>query len=253
MASLTPGPDGGRVTVAAESIAGHAVLRMVGTLDALSYRSVRDRIVKAALEQPRSVIVDIDDLAVPRDSALAVFTAARWLIHEWPGVPLVVVCSQACRRWGLARNGICRYVAVHAHLGAALGAEYPQRCRRRARVTLPGDRGSAALARDFVATWLTRWQRPEMIVAAKVVVTELVQNVLDHTASRPRVRLETDGAIIVVAVEDDDPSPAKMTEKGPGTVGMGLRMVDAVSAGWRNASTANWKVVWAALDAPKRN
>lgn len=101
--------------------------------------------------------------------------------------------------------------------------------------------------------WLTRWQRPELIIAAKIVVTALVQNVFHHTASAPRVRLETDGSTVVVAVEDDDPTPARVPEMGSGKRAMGLRIVDAVSAGWRTAPLADGKVVWAALDATKRN
>lgn len=105
MISPTPGPDGRRVTVTAESTDGHVVLHLAGILDAISYRSVRGQIVEAALEQPRSVVVDVDEFVVPRDSAWAVFTAARWLIYEWPGVPLALVCSQADGRQGLVCNG----------------------------------------------------------------------------------------------------------------------------------------------------
>lgn len=243
------GSGGSQVIVTARCADGHTVLRLAGTLDTLSYRSVRDQIVKAALAQPHSVIIDIDQLVVHRDSAWSVFTAARWLVHEWPGVPLMLLCSEQSRRQWLARKGIGRYMAVHDLLDAAVRSAFPQQSRLCARLALPADSEGTALARGFVSMWLTRWGQPELISAAKIVVTELVQNVLHHTASLPRIRLETDGGTVVVAVQDDDPTPAKMPETGPGTPAMGLRIIDAVSAGWRTAPLADGKVVWAALDA----
>lgn len=247
-----PGTEGRNVTVTAASMDGHVVLSMAGTLDAYTYREVRDRIVKAAMDEPRSVIIDADSLVCLADSAWSVLTAARWLIYDWPGVPLSVVCRDESRRGVLRRGGICRYVPVFPDLQTALGVQRPQRLRLRSRLALPAHPDSANLARVFVAMWLTRWERPEMIIAAGIVVTELVENVLEHTSSQPRIRIETDGLTIVIAVEDDDPAPARVRETPPGPAPMGLRIVGDLSLTWRSAPTADGKVVWAALDTMKR-
>lgn len=252
MPEVPPGPEWRNLTVTAALMDGHAVLRMAGTLDAHSYRDVRDRIVKAAMDEPRSVIIDANALVCPVDSAWSVLTAARWLIYDWPGVPLSVACRDQSRRRLLRRGGICRYVPVFDDVQSALDVQRPQRLRLRSRLALPAHPDSVALARIFVAMWLTRWERTEMITAAGLVVTELVENVLEHTSSQPRIRIETDGSTIVIAVEDDDPGPARVREGPPGEAPMGLRIVGQLCSTWRNAPTADGKVVWAALDASKR-
>ena len=62
-------------------------------LDATTYLSLRDTIIKAALDDPSAVIVDVCELFVPRESAWAVFTSARWHVERWPEVPIVLVCA----------------------------------------------------------------------------------------------------------------------------------------------------------------
>lgn len=235
-----------------QDVGGHRLLTMAGVLDARTYRQIRDHIVKAALNEPRSVIVDVEPLAVPADSAWSVFTSARWLVDEWPAVPLTLVSGDLARRRLLARCGVTRHVPVYAGVQSATSAPLRERLRLRARLALPASSGSSQLARAFVSLWLSRWERSEMIPVAKVVVTELVENVLTHTSSEPRVRMETDGATVIIAVGDDNPAPASLREGAAGAHQMGLRIVGALSSRWRNAPTHLGKVMWAALSPDNR-
>ena len=67
------------LSVASETVDATAVLLTVrGTLDSITYRSLRDQIIKAALDEPKAVIVDVTHLGVPAESAWVVFTSARW-------------------------------------------------------------------------------------------------------------------------------------------------------------------------------
>ena len=45
--------DAGVLTIAADAMGASAVLTPHGVLDSSTYRSLRDRIIKAALENPR--------------------------------------------------------------------------------------------------------------------------------------------------------------------------------------------------------
>ena len=61
-------------------------------LDATTYLSLRDTIIKAALDEPAAVIVDITALfGSVRSPRWAVFTSARWQVSRWPEVPIVLV------------------------------------------------------------------------------------------------------------------------------------------------------------------
>ena len=110
------------------------VLTLVGALNAATYAPIRDSIIKAALDEPDSVVIDVTALTVPEDPAWAVFTSARWQIAEWPNVPLAMVCAHGQGRNAAQRNGITRYVPMYATLESALAelsADGLHRYRRR--------------------------------------------------------------------------------------------------------------------------
>jgi hypothetical protein len=71
------------ITIATTS-RDHVLLTIAGILDRLTYHRVRDNVIKAALDEPTAVIVDVNALQVPALSAWAVFTSARWHVSVWP-------------------------------------------------------------------------------------------------------------------------------------------------------------------------
>ena len=93
------------LTVTAEAVNEASVLKADGVLDTTTYRALRDRIIKAALEEPAAVIIDVTRLTVPAESAWVVFTSARWHVGGWPEVPIMLVCEHFAGRSAIARNG----------------------------------------------------------------------------------------------------------------------------------------------------
>jgi anti-anti-sigma factor len=244
------------LTVSASAVADFSVLTVHGVLDTTTYQLLRDIIIKAALEVPAAVVIDITDLDVPASSALAVFTSARWHVGRWPEVPILLVCAHRAGRDAITRNGVSRYVPVYAAVGlatAALDADIPARRRRRARARLPADVSSLRQSRELVNDWLTAWSRDDLIPAAKVVVTEFVENVLQHTDSAPEVRLETDGSDVTVAVQDCSHRPPALNEFSTVRhIPSGLGLVAALCRMWGNAPTSTGKTVWAVIGPENR-
>jgi hypothetical protein len=240
------------LTAIAESVDSATVVIVEGVLDSTSYLMLRDIIIKAALEVPRAVVVDVTALQVPAGSAWAVFTSARWHVSVWPDVPIMLVCAHGAGREAITRNGVARYVPVHPTCDAAitsLSASGRHRLRRRAKTQLPGERRSVELAREMVAEWLTEWSHPDLIAVAGTVATVFVENVLAHTESMPALRLESDGTAVTVAVEDDSSAPAELHEdpqRGADVVS-GLSIVNALSRVWGTAPTSTGKTVWAVI------
>jgi hypothetical protein len=246
-----------RLTVSSYEESGTRVLRAGGFLDSSTYLALRDAIIKAALDEPRAVIVDVTSLVVPAPSAWAVVTSARWLIVEWPDVPMAVVCEHSTGRTDIVRNGITRYVPVYASTTEAIAALSQREAlavRRRARAELSADTLSLSRSRDLVAEWLTAWQRPELISVAKLVVTVFVENVLAHTGSAPALRLESKGDYVTVAVADGSTAPATRREcssTGSDEVS-GLSIVAALCRTWGNSPTPSGKTVWAVIGPENR-
>jgi len=243
--------DVGELSVAAQTLSGAVVLDMRGVLDSGTYRRLRDEIIKTALGGPRAVVVDVTDLAVPAESAWAVFTSARWHVDRWPEVPILLVCKHSAGRSAIARNGITRYIAVHPTIEAAMDAlnQSPRpRLRRRARAELPASINSLVRSRELVAEWLSAWSQTDKVAVAKVVVTSLIENVLEHTDSAPSLRLESDGSTVTVAVGDASHRQASFKEMPASTKApTGLRIISALCRTWGNSPTTTGKTVWAVI------
>jgi len=238
------------VVVSADMLGAVCLLTVDGVLDTSTYLHLRDAIIKAALDEPRAVLVDVTALEVPVSSAWSVFTSARWHVSTWPDVPIVLVCAHPDRRKSIARTGVPRYVPVHATINAALAAlRDGHRARRRANVALPASLASLRNAREFVAEWLGAWSHQALIPVATVVVNVFVENVLQHTACGPDLLLESDGSALTISVRDDSSTPAARHEdpyRGGERVS-GLAIVASVSRAWGSTPTPSGKTVWAVL------
>jgi hypothetical protein len=239
------------IRFASENVEQARVIVTDGILNSETYAELRNTIVKAALEEPEAVIVDVTALDVPSTTALSVFTSARWHVSTWPDVPIMLVCADGDLMGAIHSRGITRYVPAYLRLQAALAsvAHIRSTVRRRARVDLPADIGSAATARTFVTDWLTAWDQPQLIPTASTVATIFVENVLAHTDSAPALILEHRGGRLTVAVEDASHQPATRQEdpeRGADVVS-GLAIVAALSRVWGSTPTASGKTVWAVI------
>lgn len=240
----------------AENIAGTVRLLAVdGVLDSSTYLKLRDAVIKAALEEPQAVLVDVNALDVPASSAWSVFTSARWHVSTWPDVPIALVCGHVGRRKTIARTGVTRYVPLHSTVEAAVAAVNGGRgARRRVRTDLSASLASLRSAREFVAEWLAEWSHQDLIAVATVVVNVFIENVLQHTASAPVLILESDGQMVFISVQDQSSTPAARREDpncGAEAVS-GLAIVASLCRAWGSAPTPSGKTVWAAIGPENR-
>lgn len=227
------------------------VLTIEGVLDSSTYRTIRDAIIKAAIEEPRAVIVEINGLRATSPSAWTVFTSARWHVSIWPDVPILLVCGQPVVRRTIGRVGVTRYVPIYSTRELALGAvrDRPLQLRRRARISLARNISSLDIARSVIADWLTKWDIGEAIPLAATLATVFVENVLDHTDSAPVLIVESYQGTVTVAVEDTSSAlPARHENPGRGAeIVSGLAIVAALSRVWGATPTTSGKTVWASV------
>ena len=242
--------------VVSEDTAGAVYLLAVdGVLDSSTYLRLRDTVIKAALDEPQAVLIDVSALDVPAPSAWSVFTSARWHVSTWPDVPIVLVCGHEGRRRAIGRTGVTRYVPVHATIEAALAALTDGRCARlRARTELPASLASLRRARQFVAEWLGDWSHQALIPVATIVVNVFVENVLQHTASAPVLVLESNGSAVSISVQDASSTPAARHEDSfrGGERVSGLAIVASVCRAWGGTPTPSGKTMWAVIGPENR-
>ena len=86
------------LAVAARTEHSVAVLTVDGVLDAGNSAALRDSIIKATLQEPSAVIVNVTALQVPAKSAWSAFIGVRWQFETRPDVPIVLVCANRAAR-----------------------------------------------------------------------------------------------------------------------------------------------------------
>ena len=105
---------------------------------------------------------------------------------------------------------------------------------------------SAARARDFVAATMRAWECAEVIDDARVVVTELVSNVVRHVGTDVSIDLDLVDECLRVAVCDRGNGHVVLgTPDHRSEAGRGLRLVDRLTDRWGVEQQPGEKCVWA--------
>jgi hypothetical protein len=229
------------------AVAECVVLQPQGALDARTYRTFRDDLLKFAMDQPRAVIVVVDDLRIESAGSLTAFTSVWMRVGDWPGVPILLVAKDVTRRCAL--GAITRFVPVHRDLDGALASLREPPARRRTEIELFCVTASSRLARVFVRSTCRRWNLSERIEGAMEVATELVENAIIHAGTDLGLRLELRNGRLTIAVRDGSPREAVLRERSDAAA-RGLHLVAHFARPWGCApDTHGGKVVWAVLDA----
>ncbi|MFI5889856.1 ATP-binding protein [Actinoplanes sp. NPDC051513] len=109
------------------------------------------------------------------------------------------------------------------------------------------DAGEGAKIRRSAAELLTG-QSPDLVEDVLLVITELVDNVVQHTEDGGELRLSRDNGTVLVEVHDRSRSFPRLQRQDlrrPG--GRGLLLVAALTETWGSRPTETGKLVWARL------
>jgi anti-anti-sigma factor len=238
------------VAVAMRTDNSVAVLTVDGELDAAHETPLRERILKATLDDAAAVIVNVSGLKVHTESAWSAFMSAYWQLGDVAHIPILLVCTDRAAREAITRSGVTHFMPIYSSEKAAFKAlgQNSRRPVRRTDVQLPADLTSLRESRRLVREWLTTWSQSKLIPVALVVVNVFVENVLEHTASVPAVRIEAQGTTATIAVSDASNTPAvRLPSPNKGIDVSGLAIVDALSRAWGSTPTSFGKTVWAVI------
>jgi signal transduction histidine kinase len=119
-------------------------------------------------------------------------------------------------------------------------------------LTLPPEPDSPALARDLVGDACQSWHLPAVFYPARLVMSELVTNAVEHAGSTITVALTCRTGGLLVAVSDTSrtlPHLRDLQRPHRGRClderGRGLRIVQATAVRWGALPTVGGKLVWA--------
>ena len=114
---------------------------------------------------------------------------------------------------------------------------------------------SVRTARDLVVRACQAWRLPQT-EAARLVVSELATNAVEHARTDFVVTASTDGTRLHLAVRDlatgypQMGEPATTGSSAPAPRGRGLQLIHATTDGWGAMPARGGKVVWATVPPP---
>ncbi|MDR7279562.1 ATP-binding protein [Catenuloplanes atrovinosus] len=238
--------------VARDDSRGAVLIAFEGELTLRSAARARSVITKALAECPVVVIVSLDRVRIAHDGALAVFVAPRWRAGHSPEAPLLLVAraSVAARLRVLNRG-----VRVHATLDKALTAAGDLRAESRwEHLRLDAGPLAASFARSIVGDACLGWDVHDLLYSARAVVSELVNNAVEHGSTPIDVTVTLRRPYLYLVVADGNPAPPRIRPisaadpRAPlAERGRGLRVVEAEAYRWGCAALPQGKAVWAAL------
>jgi anti-sigma regulatory factor (Ser/Thr protein kinase) len=119
----------------------------------------------------------------------------------------------------------------------------------RAMTLLPRDRRAPVDARDWLRAFLADRVPPVVAEDAALVLSELATNALRHGLGEvvARAALDADGVVQLSVTDSGGELPAMQPIDPTRVGGLGLRIVDQLSAAWGVAPFPGGKTVWATL------
>jgi anti-sigma regulatory factor (Ser/Thr protein kinase) len=114
---------------------------------------------------------------------------------------------------------------------------------------LPRDRRTPVDARDWLRQFLAIRTGPEVLDDATLVLSELATNALRHGLGEVvmRASLEADGEVQLSVTDSGSELPVLQPLDPDRVGGLGLRIIDRLSAAWGVAPFPGGKTVWATV------
>jgi anti-sigma regulatory factor (Ser/Thr protein kinase) len=241
-----------RVEVCHDLQTGLANLVLSGDLTAETAPVIRRSVLTCFAEYPRAVLIDLNGMAVRSRLALAVFSSLLRQEESEFGVPLLFYATTDQSAGRILREALPAGRPVYEDRQAALSAvRFARPVRRRFHIHLPARPTSPAVARAMVAFACRTWQVPHLTGDAKLIVSELVTNAIEHAGTDLDVTTALRMAHLHLQVRDRSLEPPKFSAPRDlnRAKGIGLVLVNALAARWGTVLDDGGKAVWALLRA----
>jgi anti-sigma regulatory factor (Ser/Thr protein kinase)/anti-anti-sigma regulatory factor len=227
-----------------------AVLRVSGSLDAMTGDALHRAVARSLSLQPETLLIDVTGLTVGDPVGLTALSAVVCQTAEWPAVPIVLCGAGAETAAALATSPACAEVGYADDCDEALAAVAAEPEPRRIRVRLRPVPDACRQVRSLVNQACAAWHRREAAATAALVATELVANVVRHAHTTMEFTLGLRDGRLSLAVRDSCPRLPKPADPGVADAGgRGLRLVRELTDAWGVLPTSGGKVVWTQLTA----
>jgi anti-sigma regulatory factor (Ser/Thr protein kinase) len=237
-----------QLTIGTRAIDAGTVLSVRGELSLRTVPQLRRTLEKELADRGR-VLVDLSGLAVTWHPAVEVFPTALASMTGWPAARLVLFGTDpgtAALLAAVSRLTAGVHVAGGEAEAVALLDVRPRRLGRRTELACVPE--APKWGRLLVEAVHADWEPTGFdLHAARMVVSELVSNAVQHAGTTSVLTVTLDRAFRI-AVRDFGPGAGPRPADGrPGGPGLGMVLVAAVSRHWGVTEHDDGKTVWAVL------
>lgn len=257
MSTAWPQSENSSVSVEGDLDAAVALMSVRGVWDQPLRQVATTTLNQCLAGHPEALILDLSALDDRACGSAATWTAARlsaaalqpvvqFALCIPPGLPL------ADRMQRSAAPGQLPVFAKPRQARVAIASRLPS--NERMTLSLAPEPDSPSLARDLVTRACLAWEQHDLVHPARLVMSELVTNAIEHARTPITVTVSRRAAGLHLTVSDGDrtlPQMRKPARPRPGRPlddrGRGLRVVTATADAWGALPTKTGKVVWATL------
>ena len=196
-----------------------------------------------------SVIVDLHGLADPDGASMPFWTAT---CQDAAPVRIALCLPRSSTLDRRLHHSPARPLTYSTMPEARIAIAGLDPDTRRVQARLQPHPSSVRAARNLVLQACQDWQLPQT-EAARLVVSELAANAVEHARTDFVVTASTDGTRLHLAVRDQAARYPQIGEEppagppAPAARGRGLRLVHATTEGWGAMPSHGGKVVWATV------
>lgn len=245
------------VSIESDVDAAVALLAVRGTWNRKLWQGATCALQKCFAEHPEALIVDLSELDDPAGLSLPTWLEARHTaaLKDPPVQLALCIPPDLPLADRVQRLGSGQGLPVHAKVRqarVAIAGRLPM--TDRLSLSLGSEPDAPSLARNLVSDACLLWQMQSLLHPARLLMSELVTNAVEHARSRVVVTVGRRGRGLHLTVADELSTPprlVRLTRPRPGQPlddrGRGLQTVSAIATAWGTLPTRSGKIVWAAL------
>jgi hypothetical protein len=239
-------------TVTPDSDSGVSKIVFHGALTAETLLDLRSAVLKCLVDSPAAIVVDLGDCHAEPLLSLPMLPTMQHRARD-QGVRLLYTADE-----GLAsrihRDAARWFVELYPSLAEAEAAALEPGTHRWFRIELDPQPLAGVEARVQVGYLCTAWDAPHVAHSACVIVSELVNNAVEHARTRSYVTIAALRGILHIRVRDlSFRQPAGFAVSGVDPAasvavrGEGLSLVEQHANAWGVTPTETGKIVWATI------
>lgn len=227
-----------------------AVLRLTGTLDAVTGDAFQRAVRSSLAAEPSRLLLDVSGLRIGDRFGLSALSEVVCQAAEWPRVPIVLCGAEPETATAVAAQPECAGLGFANDVRSALADADADRQPPRVRARLHPVPDACRQVRQLVTQACEAWHRADLSATAALIASELVGNVVRHAHTTMEFSLGLrDGRLSMSVRDGSRHMPVPAGPRGRSVGGRGLRLVRDLTEAWGALPVNNGKVVWTQVRA----